>query len=438
MASQKYDFNWHSFQDHLVTKLQQMITTEDFKDVTLVTDDDKQIKAHRNILSACSPVLQKMLQACRNNIHPVIYLRGICNSEMESIIQFIYMGKTSIYRDRLNEFLMVANDLGIRDLKKNIEDHERSVMNTDDEIKSADAFSNKHNEDKIQDIDDVPSVNEYENIEGSTIIDDSKFSLENIVDVEDKNCIQKSKQGKTFHEEVWPCPHCEQKFSERLTLHCHQRQKHKGMSYFCNQCEYENTESHSIIAHIKSKHEGARYSCNQCDKQYTNSAQLKKHVEVIHEGLMYTCNQCNYESMSWKSVNTHIQSKHEGVTYPCNQCDFRAPLKRMVEGHVKAVHEGVKYSCQKCEKQYMTSSALYVHNKSVHEGVKYNCDFCDTEFTRKDSLTSHILSKHNNPIQPSSNGEILSNQSMYICNLCQKQFWSKKSLSDHLQSHQNK
>ena len=88
-------------------------------------------------------------------------------------------------------------------------------MNTDDEIKSADAFSNKHNEDKIQDIDDVPSVNEYENIEGSTIIDDSKFSLENIVDVEDKNCIQKSKQGKTFHEEVWPCPHCEQKFSEK-------------------------------------------------------------------------------------------------------------------------------------------------------------------------------------------------------------------------------
>ena len=86
----------------------------------------------------------------------------------------------------------------------------------------------------------------------------------------------------------------------------------------------------------------------------------------------------------------------------------------------------------------MTSSTLYVHNKSVHEGVKYKCDFCDTEFTRKDSLTSHILSKHNNPIQPSSNGEILSNQSMYICNLCQKQFWSKKSLSDHLQSHQNK
>ena len=90
MASQKYDFNWHSFQDHLVTKLQQMITTEDFKDVTLVTDDDKQIKAHRNILSACSPVLQKMLQACRNNIHPVIYLRGIRNSEMKSSNSFTW------------------------------------------------------------------------------------------------------------------------------------------------------------------------------------------------------------------------------------------------------------------------------------------------------------------------------------------------------------
>ena len=37
MDAQKYDFNWHTYQEHLVTKLQQMITTDDFKDVTLVT-----------------------------------------------------------------------------------------------------------------------------------------------------------------------------------------------------------------------------------------------------------------------------------------------------------------------------------------------------------------------------------------------------------------
>ena len=165
MAAQKYNFNWHTYPEHLVTKLQQMITTDDFKDVTLVTDDDKQIKAHRNILSACSPVLHKILQSCRNNIHPVIYLRGMRNSEMESIIQFIYMGRTSIYQDRVNEFLMVANDLGITDLEKDIEAHGRSVMDTDYEIKSADSFSNKHNEDKIEEINDVSSVNEYENQE---------------------------------------------------------------------------------------------------------------------------------------------------------------------------------------------------------------------------------------------------------------------------------
>ena len=37
-------------------------------------------------------------------------------------------------------------------LKKDIEAHERSVMNSDDEIKIADAFTNNHNEDKIQEI----------------------------------------------------------------------------------------------------------------------------------------------------------------------------------------------------------------------------------------------------------------------------------------------
>ena len=39
--------------------MQEMLTSDEFTDVTLVTDDKKTIKAHRNILSACSPVFKK-------------------------------------------------------------------------------------------------------------------------------------------------------------------------------------------------------------------------------------------------------------------------------------------------------------------------------------------------------------------------------------------
>ena len=79
-----------------------MLTSSEFADVTLFTDDKQQIRAHRNILSACSPVFRNILQLDSNNANSVIYLREIQSSEMESILQFIYQGVARFY-ERRNE-----------------------------------------------------------------------------------------------------------------------------------------------------------------------------------------------------------------------------------------------------------------------------------------------------------------------------------------------
>ena len=46
-----YTLSWHSYPDYLREMMREMMASEDFTDVTLVTDDKKTIKAHRNILS---------------------------------------------------------------------------------------------------------------------------------------------------------------------------------------------------------------------------------------------------------------------------------------------------------------------------------------------------------------------------------------------------
>ena len=51
-SKEKYSLTWHSYSDHLREALKEMMTTNEFSDVTLVTDDKQQIRAHRNILSA--------------------------------------------------------------------------------------------------------------------------------------------------------------------------------------------------------------------------------------------------------------------------------------------------------------------------------------------------------------------------------------------------
>ena len=118
---EKYTLTWHSYSDHLREALREMMTSTDFNDVTLVTDDKQQIRAHRNILSACSPVFKSILQIDSNSTNPVIYLRGIQHSEMESIMQFIYQGEARFYEERMSEFLTVSKNLEIKELSTGIE-----------------------------------------------------------------------------------------------------------------------------------------------------------------------------------------------------------------------------------------------------------------------------------------------------------------------------
>ena len=88
---------------------------EDYSDVTLVTEDKRQIKANINILSACSPIFKDFLKK-ENKSSTIMYLRGIQYSEMESIMQFIYLGEATFYEERMDEFLAVAKSLEIKEL----------------------------------------------------------------------------------------------------------------------------------------------------------------------------------------------------------------------------------------------------------------------------------------------------------------------------------
>ena len=112
MDQDKYTLTWHTYPDHLRGMMKEMMMSEDFADVTLVTDDKKTVKAHRNILSACSSVFKDILQMETSNNHPVIYLRGIQYPEIESILQFIYFGEAKFFEEtswcdieRLNSWL---------------------------------------------------------------------------------------------------------------------------------------------------------------------------------------------------------------------------------------------------------------------------------------------------------------------------------------------
>ena len=229
MDEQKYTLTWHTYQDHLRGMMKNMITSEDFADVTLVTDDKQTVKAHRNILSACSSVFKDILQMETPNNHPVIYLRGIQYPEIESILQFMYLGEAKFYEERMDEFVMVAINLGIKELNK-VDDsnHDntsvQSGMNCEEQTEE---FRNiENNEEK----DAVITLNEE---------DDSAQELETKNPVSDKSKFQ--------------CTRCDKTFSAASGLWHHEKAKHEGVKYACNQCDQQFTAPSGLTMHIKSK-----------------------------------------------------------------------------------------------------------------------------------------------------------------------------------------
>ena len=109
----KYNFSWTYYGDHLKQMLHDMLTDE-LTDVTLVTEDQQQINAHKSILSACSMVFKSIF---KNKKVPsqVVYLRGINSQELQLIINFIYTGQVECHKDVVNDMINVAKNLKIKD-----------------------------------------------------------------------------------------------------------------------------------------------------------------------------------------------------------------------------------------------------------------------------------------------------------------------------------
>ena len=85
MNQEKYiSLTWQTYSDHLKNMMRDLMMKQDFSDVTIITEDKKQIKAHKNILSLFSPFFQDILHK-QSSSNPIIYMKGILSSELESI-----------------------------------------------------------------------------------------------------------------------------------------------------------------------------------------------------------------------------------------------------------------------------------------------------------------------------------------------------------------
>ena len=269
MEEEKYSLTWNAYTDHLREMLHDMRVSNNFTDVILVCEDKKHIKAHRNILSASSPVfLNIFLMEGHKNHNPVVYLRGIQHQELEAIMQFIYLGQATFSSERMEEFLQVAKSLEVKELCESVESFQQTTLSQPVQVPVH--VKEEHLQLFDDDYDDIEFMHTGE------FTNDKDYSPSPPYAFPDKNVDANGKR------KLFQCKECDRVFSSHQGLWGHKKAVHDGVTYACDQCDYKAAKKSNLTQHIQVKHENTRYPCSMCDYQATHQTILRRHMKLKH------------------------------------------------------------------------------------------------------------------------------------------------------------
>merc|ERR1711944_363288 len=122
-SSEKFCLRWNDFENNISVAFRELRDDKDFFDVTLACDDE-QIQAHKVILSACSPFFRNILRK-NPHAHPLLYLRGVKYSDLQSVLNFMFHGEVNVAQEELNSFLAVAEELRVKGLTQNTQERSK-------------------------------------------------------------------------------------------------------------------------------------------------------------------------------------------------------------------------------------------------------------------------------------------------------------------------
>ena len=459
------------FQTHLSNFMKEQLTNHNLPDVTLVSDEQIQIKAHKIVLAACSPVLKDLLMN-NSQIDPVLILCDVNYQDLQSLLDFIYLGEIKINRERLNDFLDLSKllncenfDIHFKKEGESLRSYGKHLLSEVDKIidypylpgadsdepqsyldgnipgKLTDNCStNKHKDGNVvtweseSSMDDDSSKHNTETLMKHDPIIQQSIQEDETKNLKDDRVCKEANPENTIPGMLtyrtlaslkkgnFSCNMCgfTARYDANLKKHketVHEVFDHEAadLKYSCSQCEYQTAEKGHFIYHHNTKHQGVRYPCDQCEYKSKEKHKLKNHIATVHEGVRFYCDQCDFKSTARGVVKHHIESVHEGLRYSCDQCIYQTNRPGNLKKHVQSKHEGIRYPCKECDYKGTEVSSLRNHEKTVHGGLRYYCDQCDYQTKQQHNLKLHIKGNHLGGEQ---------------CPICHKQV---KNLHGHLQ-----
>ena len=377
-------------QDHFPSILQEAIDSEDFTDVTLITEDAVEIKANRLVLSII-PMFRDILKASDEQDEQVIIL------ELDSIIvhlllELLYTGSLVGGENELIEVNEAIKEFGISHLRLESPYYGENVEDEPEPEHKSETDNPKDQPVEIDNRKDQPVDNDNPKLElekEEKVPEVEKQVLGNEKDPTEPTQTKKRREKRNLNA-VFPsleCPECNKTFKTKSSLATHHKNKHENLKYDCAECKQEFTLYSSFQTHKKTIHGKERQKCTQCEYTTARPDNLKKHISTKHyEGAKegkrrprLACHVCHKTLADKTSLNGHIRTAHAEVLHrvdldltiiSCKDCDFKGSSEKSLQNHRKFAHDGVQFPCSDCRYVAKTQHLLNKHFRDKHEGFQ--------------------------------------------------------------------
>ncbi|XP_076753796.1 uncharacterized protein LOC143425135 isoform X3 [Xylocopa sonorina] len=113
---QQFCLRWNNHQSTLIQNFDTLLENGTLVDCTLAAEG-KYLKAHKVVLSACSPYFEGLLSEHYDK-HPVFILKDVKFKELKAMMDYMYRGEVNISQDQLAALLKAAESLQIKGLSE--------------------------------------------------------------------------------------------------------------------------------------------------------------------------------------------------------------------------------------------------------------------------------------------------------------------------------
>ena len=294
---------WNDFQLNVSKSYDLLRQEELYCDVTLVSEDQKQMEAHKLVLSACSPFFKNILST-NSHSHPLLYMDGFNSSELDMILNYIYQGEAQVFQESLTRFMELAEKLRLDGLCRTENPLAVNRGSGTSNINTNKKVSVQENPPKRRIILGDNNVKKQENLEDKCMVEASLVSRG-----------VKNAEIKTESEDEVPSS-LKQKESEisKIRVNNSILPGEKGKDAMPTLLDdMLKVSDYKKTVYSMMKRENGKVVCTVCGKSKSSKWGLTQHVENHIEGLSYPCNYCDTVTKTWNSLRTHTYQCHNAA-----------------------------------------------------------------------------------------------------------------------------